>query len=145
MSVYSVGTTRIISHVNDTSRRWICWPLDGLCVRHMPQLHQLPQSNNWSVFTLLLLNAEVIFRAMWLPWNKYHRPVWTQLAVSRTITINNVDRPGPGRETYGNRLTGDTITELSNCSLTCIFRQLLSHILYFASRFITIHTLQAWS
>jgi len=36
----------------------------GLWMRHMPQLHQLPQSNNWSVFSLLLPNAEVIFRAM---------------------------------------------------------------------------------
>jgi len=64
---YTVGTNRIISHVNDTVRRWICWPLNGLCVRHMPQLHQLPQSSNWSVFSLLLPNAEVIFHAMWLP------------------------------------------------------------------------------
>ena len=140
--VYSAGTTPIISHVNDTVRRWIYWPLDGLCLRHMLQLHPLPQSNNWSVFSLLLPNAEVIFRAMWRQWNKYRRPVWTQLAVSRTITINNVDPVGSSSETYGNRLTGDRITKLSNCSLTFIFRQLLSHTLYFASRFITTHTLQ---
>jgi hypothetical protein len=99
------------------------WPL---CASHA-QLHQLPQSNNWSVFSLLLPNAEVIFRAMWRQWNKDRRPVWTQLAVSRTITINNADRAGSSRETYGNRLIGDRITELSNCSLTFIFRQLLSH------------------
>lgn len=63
--VYSVGTNPIISHVNDTVRRWICWSMDGLCVRHVPQLHPLPQSNNRSVFSPLLPNAEVIFRAMW--------------------------------------------------------------------------------
>ena len=63
--VYSVGTNPINSHVNGTVRRWIYWPMDGLCVRHVPQLHPLPQSNNCSVFSLLLPNAEVIFRAMW--------------------------------------------------------------------------------
>jgi hypothetical protein len=42
--------------------------------------------------------------------------------------------------THASGLTGERITMLSNCNLTSIFRQLLPHKLYFASRFITIHT-----